>query len=126
VDDRPPKPTPRPDRAADPPHLSPEASAALAAASAALAALEAPLEPSPQASVEGKMSAASTEKPPSVAESPAAIGPIAADAAPALAWRGSFLMMIVLLVLMFAGAAGAGWLFREPLTRAMTRWHFTR
>jgi hypothetical protein len=47
------------------------------------------------------------------------------DAPPAPWWRG-LMMMVVLLVLMFAGAAGAGWMFREPLTRAMTRWHIVR
>ena len=38
-------------------------------------------------------------------------------------WRGRLLVVIVLLTLMFAGAAGAGWMFREPLGRALTRWH---
>ena len=43
-----------------------------------------------------------------------------ADAPPA---RGRFMRVIALLVLMFAGAAAAGWMFREPLTRALTRWY---
>ena len=61
----------------------------------------------------------------STPEPPAAIG-LLANTTPAPSWRGGFMIMVVLLVLMFAGAAGAGWIFREPLTRAMTRWHLTR
>jgi hypothetical protein len=65
------------------------------------------------------------EKTPSTPEPHAAIDLIG-DAAPAASWGGRFMMMIVLLVLMFAGAVGAGGMFREPLTRAMTRWHIVR
>jgi hypothetical protein len=28
-----------------------------------------------------------------------------------------------LIVLLTAGAVGAGWIFREPLIRAVTQWH---
>ena len=65
------------------------------------------------------------EPPPSTPEPSPAIG-LLANPTPAPSWRGGFMIMVVLLVLMFAGAAGAGWMFREPLTRAMTRWHLTR
>ena len=102
-------------RPADPPGLTPEASAALAAASAALAALEPPPQDLPPA----------PENTPATPEEPLAAMVVIADAPPAPSWRG-FMMMVVLLVLMFAGAAGAGWMFREPLTRAMTRWHIVR
>ena len=46
-----------------------------------------------------------------------------ADPAPPPSWRGRFATIVVLLVLMCAGAAGAGWMFREPLTRTLTRWN---
>jgi general secretion pathway protein A len=36
------------------------------------------------------------------------------------------LMAVLLLVLVLAGAAGAGWIFRDPLARALTRWHLVR
>jgi hypothetical protein len=40
-----------------------------------------------------------------------------------LSWRGRFATIVVLPVLMCAGAAGAGWMLREPLTRTLTRWN---
>jgi general secretion pathway protein A len=46
-----------------------------------------------------------------------------ADPAPPPSWRRRFVAVIALLVLMCAGAAGAGWIFREPLTRTLARWH---
>jgi hypothetical protein len=48
---------------------------------------------------------------------------LTADPAPPPSWRGRFATIVVLLVLMCAGAAGAGWMFREPLTRTLTRWN---
>ena len=44
------------------------------------------------------------------------------DRPAAASWRGRLLVAIVMLALMLAGAAGAGWMFREPLGRALTRW----
>lgn len=45
------------------------------------------------------------------------------DRAAVASWRGRLMMVIVMLALMLAGAAGAGWMFREPLLRALSRWH---
>ena len=45
-----------------------------------------------------------------------------ADPAPPPSWRRRFAIVVMLLVLMCAGAAGAGWMFRDPLTRALSRW----
>ena len=47
-------------------------------------------------------------------------------AAPDSSWRGRLLMVVLMIALMLAGAAGAGWIFREPLARALTRWHVRR
>ncbi len=41
-------------------------------------------------------------------------------------WRGRLLMVLLILGLMLAGAAGAGWTFRGPLMRALARWHVVR
>jgi len=38
-------------------------------------------------------------------------------------WRDRVLLAVLMLVLMLAGAAGAGWVFRAPLNRAWTAWH---
>jgi len=38
-------------------------------------------------------------------------------------WRDRVLIAVLMIVLMFAGAAGAGWVFRAPLSRAWTAWH---
>ena len=41
-------------------------------------------------------------------------------------WRGRLVMVLLMLALMLAGAAGAGWMFRGPLMRALARWHVVR
>jgi general secretion pathway protein A len=38
-------------------------------------------------------------------------------------WRDRAVFAAVLLAMLIAGAASAGWVFRGPLTRALTRWH---
>ena len=38
-------------------------------------------------------------------------------------WRDRALIAVVMIVMMLAGAAGAGFVFREPLTRAWVHWH---
>ncbi len=38
-------------------------------------------------------------------------------------WRDRALVAVLLIVLMLAGAAGAGWVFREPLKRTWAQWH---
>ena len=38
-------------------------------------------------------------------------------------WRDRVLIAVLMIALMLAGAAGAGWVFREPLSRAWTEWH---
>ena len=38
-------------------------------------------------------------------------------------WRRRLLMAVLMLALMLAGAVGAGWTFRGPLQRVLTRWH---
>jgi general secretion pathway protein A len=47
------------------------------------------------------------------------IGLSPADAASS--WRDRALIALLLIVLMLAGAAGAGWVFREPLGRVMSQ-----
>jgi general secretion pathway protein A len=39
------------------------------------------------------------------------------------AWRDRALITAALIVLLTAGAVGAGWIFREPLIRAVSQWH---
>jgi len=38
-------------------------------------------------------------------------------------WRDRLMIAVLMISLMLAGAAGAGWVFREPLSRAWTLWH---
>jgi general secretion pathway protein A len=38
-------------------------------------------------------------------------------------WRDRVVLAALMLALMLAGAAGAGWVFRTPLTRALAQWH---
>ena len=38
-------------------------------------------------------------------------------------WRDGALIVVLMIALMLAGAAGAGWVFREPLGRVWTQWH---
>ena len=38
-------------------------------------------------------------------------------------WRDRAMVAALMAVLMLAGAAGAGWVFREPLRRAWVQWH---
>jgi type II secretory pathway predicted ATPase ExeA len=52
--------------------------------------------------------------------------PEAGHSTAASLWRGRLLMVLLMLGLMLAGAAGAGWTFRGPLMRALARWHVVR
>ena len=38
-------------------------------------------------------------------------------------WRDHLVLAALMLALMLAGAAGAGWVFRAPLARALAQWH---
>jgi len=38
-------------------------------------------------------------------------------------WRERMFVAAVLILMLIAGAAGAGWVFREPLNRALAHWH---
>jgi len=49
------------------------------------------------------------------------LGLMAAESAGS--WRDRVMIVVLMLALMLAGAAGAGWVFREPLSRALTQWH---
>jgi len=49
------------------------------------------------------------------------LGLLTADAADS--WRDRIIIVVLLTALMLAGAAGAGWIFREPLRRTWTQWH---
>ena len=110
--------------------LTPEASAALAAASAALAAFDAPAEPGTaaggaRANRPTPLDAFTPVKPataPSRSHASSVTSASPAVANPDSFWRGRLLMVVLMIGLMLAGAAGA-WIFREPLTRALTRWH---
>jgi hypothetical protein len=137
VDER----TPKPPSADDPtflaplpgePHrqLTPEAAAALAAAAAALAAFDGPAEPGTVASARAAGPPPLDVFPPAQRATrgsvshPASIDPVSPVAAnPDSFWRGRLLMVLLMIALVMAGAAGAGWIFREPLARALTRWH---
>jgi hypothetical protein len=46
-----------------------------------------------------------------------------AEAAAPTSWRNRLLMALLMLTLMLAGAAGAGWMFRRPFRRVLARWH---
>jgi hypothetical protein len=44
----------------------------------------------------------------------------------AASWRRRGLLAVLLIGLMLAGAAIAGWIFRGPLQRVLVRWHVVR
>jgi hypothetical protein len=90
----------------------------LAAASAALAAFDNPAD-------RGTPAAARTSRPtPLDAFTPAKPDPLplpAVEAPPNSPWRGR-LLIALMIALGLAGAAGAGWIFRESLSRVLTGW----
>ena len=104
--------------------LTPEASKALAAASEALAAFDAPVD----SSVSSAPAFGRGASPVAVdrnAGDPAAL-PDAKTSTPASSWRSRVLLAVLMIGLMLAGAATAGWIFRGPLERAVARWHAVR
>jgi hypothetical protein len=103
--------------------LTPEASAALAAASEALAAFDPPADssvssapafgrPAPSAVVDREARHASL--------------PETETSAAAPSWRSRLILAVLMIGLMLAGAATAGWMFRGQLQRALARWHVVR
>ena len=135
-----PTPRPPPVTVAPPPEshhqhrLTPEASAALAAASAALAAFEAPAEPgsvaaATRASWNTPLDVFSPANPDTSTRDPG-LQPDAQAVAPDSAWRGRgrLLIIVLMIALMLAGAAGAGGILasrwrvrsRAGLTRAVS------
>jgi hypothetical protein len=104
--------------------LTPEASKALAAASEALAAFDAPVESSissaPAFGRAGRSAVVDRKT-----REPASL-PDAETSTPAPSWRSRLLLALLMIGLMLAGAATAGWMFRTPLQRAIARWHVVR
>jgi hypothetical protein len=41
---------------------------------------------------------------------------------PAVSWSGRMLLLVSMVALMLAGAAGAAWLLRDPLLRVLARY----
>jgi hypothetical protein len=101
--------------------LTPEASAALAAASAALAAFDSPSD----SSVSSAAALGGAAPSASVARNAPDSAPLpeADTSTPAPPWRGRVLVTALVIGLMLAGAASAGWIFRGPLQRTLARWH---
>jgi hypothetical protein len=103
--------------------LTPEASKALAAASEALAAFDPPVDSSVSSAAafgRGTPPVAVDRK----ARDPAALSDV--ETSPASSWRSRVLLAVLMIGLMLAGAATAGWIFRGPLGRAIVRWHVVR
>jgi hypothetical protein len=104
--------------------LTPEASKALAAASEALAAFDGTADSnisSAPAFGRAAPSAAVDRKAPKPA-----LLPEAETSTPAPSFRSRMLLALLMIGLMLAGAATAGWMFRGPLERAIARWHAVR
>jgi hypothetical protein len=104
--------------------LTPEASKALAAASAALAAFDPPADSSAASAPAFGRAAQSAVVDRKARDS--ASSSEAEPSTPAPSWRSRTLLALLLIGLMLAGAATAGWIFRGPLQRALARWHEVR
>jgi hypothetical protein len=104
--------------------LTPEASAALTAAAEALAAFD----PAAYSSVSFAPAFGGAPPPAVFARNARDSGPLPEGdtSTSAASWRRRVLMAVLLIGLMLAGAATAGWIFRGPLQRVLVRWHVVR
>jgi hypothetical protein len=101
-----------------------EASKALAAASEALAAFDAQ-DDSSMSSAPAFGGAARSGVVDRKTGGPASL-PRAEISTPVPSRRSRLLLIGLMIGLMLAGAATAGWMFRAPLQRALARWHVVR